>query len=95
MFSNFSTSSVNKDWLSETTSGNLTDLLNDFFLHIVKNLQVPNHSSFEPFVGNINDPTLKGILKYRNHPTILLIQDKFQKNVTNFCFAEISLEEIK
>ena len=38
---------------------------------------MPNNSNPEPFEDNLNKPTFKAILKYRNHQIILAIQGKY------------------
>ena len=43
----------------------------------------------------MNDPILNAILKHRNHISILAMKGKFKNNVTNFCFTDVSLEEIQ
>ena len=42
----------------------------------------------EPLVSNTNDVTLKGILKYRNYPSIIAIQNKC-KDKGSFDFIEV------
>lgn len=59
------------------------EVLNNFFSNIVKDLKISNYSKLEPFAKNINDSTLKAILKYINHPSILALQCKFINNETN------------
>ena len=49
------------------------EVFNNFFSNIVQNLKISRHTNEEPIVSNINDPTLKAILKYRNHPSITAI----------------------
>ena len=46
------------------------EVLNNFFSNIVQNPNIARYTSEESFVDNISDPTLKAILKYRNHPSI-------------------------
>ena len=43
----------------------------------------------------IIDTILKGILKFKNHPSVLAKQGRFKNNVTNFCFTGISLKKIQ
>ena len=56
------------------------EVLNIFFSNIVQSLNIARYTSEESFVDNISDPTLKAILKYRNHPSIIAIRKniKFQ-----------------
>ena len=36
------------------------------FANIVKNLNISQHSDFDPVIENVKDPTLRGILEYKN-----------------------------
>ena len=47
-------------------------VLNAFFSNIVQNLQEYNVE--DPICENINDPLLKAIGRYRNHPSIVAIK---------------------
>ena len=42
---------------------------------------------------NIDDPTLKAIAKWRNHPSILTIASEY-KNRANFSFSFVSKEDV-
>ena len=72
-------------------------ILISFFSTIVQTiLKIPQYSDFDPIVQNIKDPTLKAIMKYKNHRSILplklnikartnfLSQKKVQKTLTIF-----------
>ena len=37
---------------------------NNFFGNILKNLYISQYSDFDSIIENVNDPTLKAILKY-------------------------------
>ena len=50
------------------------EVLNTFFGNIVKYLEINQHSNFDPVINNVKDPTLRAILKYKDHPSILAIQ---------------------
>ena len=52
------------------------EVLNKFFSNIVQNLDISRNSNNKHLVSNTNDATLKAILKYRNHPSIIAIQKK-------------------
>ena len=54
----------------------IAEILNNFFSNIVQNLDISRYSNDEPLVSNINDAILKAILKYRNLPSIIAIQNK-------------------
>ena len=47
--------------------------LNTFFSIVVSNIKIAEYANCDPTSDNINDPVIKSIVKYRNHPTILKI----------------------
>ena len=47
---------------------------------IVKNLNISQYSDFDPSVENVKNPSLKAILKYKKHPSILVIRTKCNRN---------------
>ena len=55
-------------------------VLNTFFSNIVSDLNIPDHNSFDPLTKKIQEPVLKVIVKYRNHPSILTIGQVCKKN---------------
>ena len=68
------------------------DLLNIFFSNAVKNLKIPRFSNTNPLAERLNNPTLKAILKYKNHPSIVAIRNA--NNNSHFHFNEVSVEEV-
>ena len=46
------------------------EVLNTFFGNIVKNLEINQYSNFDPVINNFKDPTMRAILKYKDHPSI-------------------------
>ena len=48
---------------------------------MVKNLNISQYSDIDPIIENIKDPTLKAILKYEKHPSILLIRTNGFKEI--------------
>ena len=70
------------------------EVLNNFFSNIVQNLDISRYSNDEALVSNTNDATLKAILKYRNHPSIIAIQNKC-KDKGNFNFIEVDQKQIE
>ena len=70
------------------------EVLNNFFSNTVQNLDISRYSNGEPLVSNTNDATLKAILKYRNHPSIIAIQNKC-KDKGNFNFIEVDQKQIE
>ena len=67
---------------------------NNFFGNIVKNLNISQYSHFDPIIENVKNPTLKAILKYQKHPSILAIRAKCNRNGI-FSFREVSFKEIE
>ena len=70
------------------------EVLNTFFGNIVKNLEINQYSNFDPVINNVKDPTLRAILKYKDHPSILAIQNNC-KNRIKFAFEEMDLASIE
>ena len=70
------------------------EVLNTFFGNIVKNLEINQYSNFDSVINHVKDPSLRAILKYKNHPRILAIQNNC-KNGIKFAFEEIDLESIE
>ena len=62
----------------------IAEVLNTFFGNIVKNLESNQYSNFDPMINNVKDPTLRAILKYKDHPSILAIQNKVKPNKIYF-----------
>ena len=42
--------------------------MNTFFSNIASNLKIAEYASYKPISDNINDPVIKSIVKYCNHP---------------------------
>ena len=68
-------------------------VLNAFFTNIVQNLDIQLYNMDDPICENINDPLLKAIFRYRNHPSIVAIK-KFCKSKSHFSFKNVQKEEI-
>ena len=45
-----------------------------FFSDIVNSLEISKYSKYEYLIDNIANPTLRAILKYKNHPRLLLFK---------------------
>ena len=69
-------------------------VLNTFFGNIIKNPEINQYSNFDPVINNVKDPTLTVILKYKDHPSILAIQNNY-KNQIKLAFEEIDLASIE
>ena len=59
----------------------------------VKNLTIQNYKNWDSFTENINDPSLKAIDKWRNHPSILAIVSGY-KYRADFPVNFVSEEDI-
>ena len=70
------------------------EVLNKFFSNIVNNLEISKYSKYESFIDNIEDQTLRAILKYKNHQSIIAIQNKF-KGGDVFYFRELEKRTFK
>ena len=68
--------------------------LSKFFSNIVNNLEISKYSKCESFIHNIEDGTLRVILKNKNHPSIIAIQNKV-KGGGIFYSRELEKEKIK
>ena len=69
---------LSKKGESVKTELETAEVLNKFFSNIVNNLEISKYSKYESFIDNIEDQTLRAILKYKNHPSINTIQNKFK-----------------
>ena len=61
---------------SVKTKLEIGEVLNKFFSNVVNNLEISKYYKYESFIGNIGDETLRAILKHKNHPSIIAIQNK-------------------
>ena len=68
------------------------ELLNIFFSNAVRNLKISRFSNTNPLAERLSDPTLKAILKYKNHPSIVAIRNA--NDNSHFHFNEVSVEEV-
>ena len=63
-----------------------------FFANIIKNLNISQYSDFDPIAEKVKDSTLIAILKYKEHPSILAIWTRYNRNGT-FSFSKVSLKQ--
>ena len=78
---------IEEDEIVESDS-NTGQILNTFFSNIVSNLKIAEYADCDPISDNINDPVIKSIVKYRNHPSILNIGEVCnRKQCSFFLFA--------
>ena len=76
---------------SDKIISNTAQILNTFLSNIVSNLKIPEYVENNPISGNIKDPILKLIVKYRNHPSILICLRLLTVSRTNFCLPSCIL----
>ena len=57
---------------------------------MVNSLEINQYSTFDPVINYVKDLTLRAILKNKDHPRILAIQNNC-KNGIKFAFEEIDL----
>ena len=55
------------------------EVLNKVFSNSFNNLEILRYYKYESFIENIEDQTLRAILKYKNHSSITPIQNKFKR----------------
>ena len=66
------------------TESETAEVLNNFFSNIVKNLKIPEYENLDRNFENVEDPVLRAILKYKNHPSITVIKEKAKNSVFTF-----------
>ena len=62
-------------------NGKIADVFNDFFINVVKNLNVTVSGNILCEANKMKDPVLKAIEKYKKHPSIKAIAG-LSKNVS-------------
>ena len=68
-------------------------VLNNFLSNIFKTLRISYYIYSHPLAKEVNDPTLRAIMKYLNHPSVLAILDKYKNNCI-FTFSHVTEEEV-
>ena len=69
------------------------EVLNNFFSNIVKDLKIPEYENLDRSFENVEDPVLRAILNYKNHPSITVIKEKAKNSV--FSFYEVVQDKIE
>ena len=65
----------------------LANTLNNFFSNIIENLKIPEYYVDDKLSHSLSrHPTLKDILKYKNHPSIRIIKS-FSRRFSSFYFS--------
>ena len=84
--------SVEKDKFIKSDT-NIANVLNTFFSTIISNLNIPEYPVSDPISNDINDPVLKSIPKYKDHPSIKAIK-KISKLNNLFKFSNVEKREV-
>ena len=92
-YSKESISLINKDGLI-TKNEELAKTFNVFFTSIVKKLDIEHVPDFESNLPNVEDPILKAIAKYENHPSILRIKNYMKEKDLYFSFEFVDKPKI-
>ena len=97
----FSDKIVTRDRIHLTENGEVfkteletAEILNNLFRNVTNNFMIPKSSEYDPSIDRFENCTIRAILKYRNHPSILVIRERTKAQI-NFCFKEVSVEEIQ
>ena len=72
----------------------IAETLNNFFGNVIKKHMIPKYSEYDLSIDRVENRTIRAVLKYRNHPSILAIPER-KKVQINVCFKEVSIEEIQ
>ena len=77
----------------------VANTLNNYFLNVIKNLKIPEKFVTDSLLQSLSrHPTLNAILKYKNHPSMLVIK-RFSQRFSSFYFSHVDkntvLKEIK
>ena len=92
MLSNERITLIENDEIIKTEKGT-AKVLNPFFSNIFQNIDIQQCNVNDPICENINDPLLKAIVRYRNHPRIVATK-KFCNSKSHFSFKNVQKEEI-
>ena len=67
--------------------------MNDFFSSLVTSLNLPESQNTEPLSDNIDHPTPKAIMKWRNHPSVHAIT-AVHENRERFTFSSVTVADV-
>ena len=65
-----------------------------FFSNVVSNFNISRFPDSDTLIQNIKDPTLKAILKYRKHPSIIASESKY-RNASSSSFVEANEADVE
>ena len=75
-----------------TDEQKVANSLNDFFSRIVTSLNLHESQNADPLSDNIDQPTLKEIMKWRNRPSVLDIT-AVRENRERFTFSSVTVAD--
>ena len=75
-----------------TNDKEIAKVLKGFFPNIIKTLNILKKDRTDSIVQNVRNPTLKAILKYLKHPSILAIKRRIKSGPV-FTFNHITKED--
>ena len=70
-----------------TNDSSVAKVLNNLFSNIVEALGILDCMHSHPLGKEVNDPTLRAIMKYRNYPSVLTILDQYKKQLYIYIFS--------
>ena len=71
--SNERTTLIENDEIIKSEKGT-AEALNAFFPNILQNLDIQQYNVDDSICENMNEPVLRGLVRYRNHPNIVAIE---------------------
>ena len=71
----------------------VAEVLNNFFINVVSNLNIPKYHDKSANIDHIEDPIARSIEQFKNHPSIVAIKSKSANKY--FKFNSISKAEIE
>ena len=77
----------------ESDEGKVAEILNDYFVNITETLGVADEHRQEPLNDHMDDPCLRTVKRFQEHPSIHKIKSSV-KSTINFSFRKITVEEM-
>ena len=77
----------------ESDEGKVAEILNDYFVNTTETLGVADEHRQEPLNDHMDDPCLRTVKRFQEHPSIHKIKSSV-KSTINFSFRKITVEEM-
>ena len=77
-----------------STDKEIAEAFNNYYSNAVKSLNLQCESEHLSDVSDETDPTERAIKKFKNHPSIININQNIPKT-TNFEFSQVDIDSIK